>query len=416
MGSLRVSRNYADWLQAYVEYSSYTEAPPQMHFWCGVSSVAGALQRKVWIDNAFFKWHANHYILIVAPPGIVSKSTTATISMEILKAVPGILFGPDIVTWPALVEAFEASSSSFQLGGDWYPQCALTLESSELGNLVNPADREMIDLLVTLWDSKQGAFKKKTKTSGNNTVENPWINLIACTTPAWIAGNFPEYMIGGGFTSRCLFVYAEKKDKLVAYPHLAVPKDLPVRKALLIEDLDHISQTLMGPYHLTEKALAWGTAWYKHHYAHPPAHLQDERFGGYLARKQTHIHKLAMILAASTRDEMFITDEDLFLANKMISDLELDMPKVFSKIGRTEESVQAEKFLRLVEIKGTIMYADAYRFVHLHFPGLRNFEDMLAGAIQSGHIIRDGMKLRWNPGAENALQSRRQEPPPPLAT
>jgi hypothetical protein len=76
----------------------------------------------------------------------------------------------------------------------------------------------MVDLLVSLWDGKQGAFEKKTKGSGSDSVENPWINLIACTTPAWIAGNFPEYMIGGGFTSRCIFVYAEKKAKLVAYP------------------------------------------------------------------------------------------------------------------------------------------------------------------------------------------------------
>ena len=50
------------------------------------------------------------------------------------------------------------------------------------------------------------------------------------------------------------------------------------------------------------------------------------RFGGYLARKQTHIHKLAMVLAASRRDELLIDEEDLALAAKMMTDLEQDMP------------------------------------------------------------------------------------------
>jgi hypothetical protein len=122
------------------------------------------------------------------------------------------------VTWQALVSAFAESTMSFEYQGEFYPMSALTIESSEFGNLLNPQDTEMIDLLVSLWDSKQGAFHKKTKASGNDIVENPWINLIACTTPSWIAGNFPEYMIGGGFTSRCIFVYAEKKAQLVAYP------------------------------------------------------------------------------------------------------------------------------------------------------------------------------------------------------
>ena len=59
------------------------------------------------------------------------------------------------------------------------------------------------------------SFKKISKHAGNDDVVNPWINIIACTTPAWIAGNFPEYMIGGGFTSRCVFVYADAKERFV---------------------------------------------------------------------------------------------------------------------------------------------------------------------------------------------------------
>jgi hypothetical protein len=302
--------------------------------------------------------------------------------MDILRKVPGVNFGPDIVTWPALVTAFAAASESFpDINGDYHTQCALTLESSEFGNLVNPTDREMIDLLVTLWDSKQGGFSKVTKNSGSDKVENPWINLIACTTPSWIAGNFPEYIIGGGFTSRCLFVYTEQKEKLVAYPIYHIPPGMLETQAKLAADLEHIATTLVGPYHLTKEAREFGEEWYKLHYANPPKHLQDDRFGGYLARKQTHIHKLAMVLAASCRDELILTPEDLALAAKAITDLEADMPKVFARIGRSEDSIQAERFVQFVQKNSPVSYAAAYAYVHSAFPFVNDFSAIVMGAV-----------------------------------
>lgn len=387
------SRNFPDWLTTYVKYAGFSEAPAKMHFWSGVSAVAGALRRKVWLDMGYFKWTPCFYIIIVAPPGVVSKSTTAQISMDLLRKVPGIKFGPQIVTWPALVTAFAESHEEFDVskgqdvtGANFEAMCALTIESSEFGNLVNPADRDMIDLLVTLWDSKQGGIDKVTKTSGKDRIVNPWINMIACTTPAWIEGNFPEYVIGGGFTSRCIFVYAEKKEKLVAYPSLAIPKEMAEVQLALVQDLEAIAR-LTGPFALESKAIEWGEGWYHQHYtAGPPPHLQDDRFGGYLARKQTHMHKLAMVLSASRSDSMVITTEDLYTSAQMLSTLEKDMPKVFARIGRNEQSIQAERFIRHIHQNGSMPYEAAYHFIHMHFPMQRDFESMLHGAVRSGQL------------------------------
>jgi len=379
-------RNFPDWLAAYIEYAGFSEAPKRMHFWSAVSAIAGALRRRVWLNMGYYRWCVNHYIVFVAPPGIVSKSTTVAIAMDILRKVPGIAWGPDIVTWPALVTAFAASMESFTVEEDYHTQCALTLESSEFGNLVNPTDREMIDLLVTLWDSKQGGFSKVTKNSGSDKIENPFINLIACTTPAWIAGNFPEYVIGGGFTSRCLFVYTDQKEKLVAYPIYHIPPGMKETQARLAADLEHIATNLVGPYVLSGEAREWGESWYQHHYSHPPAALQDEKFGGYLARKQTHLHKLAMIIAAATRDELVITAEDLQLANVQITDLEVDMPKVFARIGRSEDSIQAERLVQFVIKNSPVSYSAAYQFIHHAFPFCSDFEGIVVGAAQAGLI------------------------------
>lgn len=394
-----MTRHHRDWLTAYLEYASYGEAPRHMHFWSGVSAVAGCLRRKVWIDQAYFQWYCNFYVILVAPPGIVSKSTTAGIAMNLLRQVPGINFGPDIVTWPSLVSSFGGATEGFEYNGAFHTMSALTLESSEFGNLLNPQDKEMVDLLVSLWDGKPGAFRKETKGSGCDNVENPWINLIACTTPAWIAGNFPEYMIGGGFTSRCVFVYADTKAQYVAYPGLQVPKNLKENAAKLVNDLIHISK-LAGEYRLTPEAVAWGEAWYTRHYAEKPANLDDERFGGYLARKQTHIHKLALVLAASAGDTMLIEADHLEVANAMTTDLEADMAKVFSKIGKTQVSVHADRIVAFVERNGECTYMEVYRFIHAHFPSLRDFEDVISGCVKAGllRLVQVGTEVKVVPG------------------
>lgn len=366
-----------------------------MRFWSAASAIAGALRRKVWIDQAYFRWYTNMYVILVAPPGVVSKSTTAGVAMSLLRQVPGIKFGPDIVTWPSLVVTFSTAAEGFEYpigSGQWNVMSPLTLESAEFGNLMNPQDREMVDLFVTLWDGKQGALKKETKTSGNDSVENPWINMIACTTPAWIAGSFPEYMIGGGFTSRCVFVYADKKAKRVAYPKLAVPQDLEAQAQSLVSDLIQIA-AITGEYKLTPDAYQWGGEWYERHNDSPPPALNDDRFGGYLARKQTHIHKLSMIIAASRGNALWIEAEHLAIADRMVSDLEPDMAQVFARIGRSDESMHTERLLQYIKASGRVEWAEAFRHVHKYFPGIRDYENILAGLIRSGLI---GMEQQGN--------------------
>ena len=399
-----MTRQFPDWLSAFMDYASYGEAPRHMYFWSGVSAVAGALRRKVWIDQAYFKWFPNFYIVLVAPPGLVSKSTTAGIAMNLLRKVPGIRFGPDVVTWPALISAFAESTEGFELNSEVHVMSALTLESSEFGNLLNPQDKDMVDLLVALWDGKPGTFEKKTKHSGNDSVENPWINLIACTTPSWIAGNFPEYMIGGGFTSRCVFVYADQKAKFVAYPGQTVPKNHTEMAAALVSDLEHIS-CLAGEMRLTPEALRWGEAWYQKHYTVRNTSLDDDRFGGYIARKQTHIHKLAMVLSASTADDLKISAEHLAIADQMVSDLEPDMQFVFSKIGKSDNALYAERLIWFVHSKGRVPYHEAYRYVHSYFPSMRDFEDILAGCLRAGYIKLEQSGGTMTLSAGQALQT-----------
>lgn len=382
-------RYHKDWLQAFVEFASFGEAPLKNLFWTGVSTVAGALRRRVWIDQKYFQWIPNFYVIMVAPPGIVSKSTTANIGMNLLREVEDIKFGPDVITWQQMITSLsEASTAEFNPlnPNDLYPMAAVTYCSDELGNLLNPNDRDLVDALVNLWDGKRGVFKKETKTSGKDKIENPFVNIIGCTTPSWISGTFPEYLIGGGFTSRCVFVYADAKRQLVPLVDEVVPENFDLMRQELVHDLKIIAQ-LFGQFEITQEARAWNRIWYKRHWDKPPAELNTNQFAGYIARKQTHMFKLAMILSASQGDSLAVEARHLEAAEAMTGALERDMPKVFSKIGQTEITRGSSTIIELVNTNPGITHTELYQHLFRNL-SYREFDESINGALLSKTVYR----------------------------
>jgi len=381
-----MARKLKDWLTAFLAATDHAESGRFLRFWGGVSAIAGALRRKVCIDMDIFKWTPNFFIIVVAPPGVASKSTNIGLAMDLLRAVPGIHFGPDVVTAASLAEHFENNAEAFMQGEYLIPMSALTLFASEFGLLMDFDDRGMVNLMIDLWDGRP-TFYKTTKNNGNNLIEGPWINIAACTTPAWISANMSHAIIGGGFTSRCIFVYVDKKEKLIAYPKKVAPEGRQERTKHLIDDLIHISTELCGEYELDPTAIHWGTEWYEKLWS-PESMADDtsEQQRSYRARKQTHLHKLAMIIAASSRDELVITAQDLKLADQMLKTAEADMPKVFAQVGCAEAAKWAEELISMVIRAGEISYEEAFRRLHRYFPGARDFEDMVVGTIKSGQL------------------------------
>ncbi len=377
-----MSRNFPNFIEAYLRYTQHSEAPDHFHYWTAISTLAGAIRRQVWMEMGYFQWVPNFYIVFVAPPGIVSKSTTAGIGAELLAKVPNIVFGPSAVTWQKLVEQMSRSQKVFHTPkGEILIQSAVTIIASEFGTFLDPTNREMVDILVDLWDSRKGEWKKATIGAGEHLVKNPCLNLIACTTPSWIASAFPEYMIGGGFTSRTIFIYAENKRNFVAYPNSLVPEDHMKLREDLISDLTHISK-LAGAMTLTPAAEKLGTEWYTNFFTNLPPHLTTANFDGYIARKQTHIHKLAMILSLAESDSLLITEEQLQMAIDKMTALELDMPKVFGKIGLSFSGKKANLLIRFLTSHGELTLPELYALT-ANSMGWDEFEKSVKDLLQS---------------------------------
>lgn len=386
-------RNYDDWLEGFVEHASVGEAPLDLLWWVGVSTIAGALRRRVWIDQSTFQWVPNFYIVAVAPPGIISKTTTANVGFSLLKQVAGINFGPDIMSWQALVQYMgtdEVGQTFETPGGGHYDQAAVTCAIDEYGTFIDPFDRQQIDNLTGLWDGKAGTLWKASKTQGHDRVTNPWLNVFACTTPNWLETNFPESFLGSGFMSRHIFVFATEKRQLIAYPGENDPKGYKLREGKLVQDLERIAE-YAGVYHMTRDAIEWGTKWYGEHWGKFGKETRERL--GFPARKQTHLHKLAMVISAARGAFPHITREHLEEANRRLEAVEPGIRRVLTLIGTTNITRSSREIVEYMELEGkALSKRDLYGKYFFRRLTTSEFEEALQGAVLAGYVQEDPSK------------------------
>lgn len=382
-------RNFSNWLHGYMQYTATSESPDAFHFWTGVSTIAGALRRQVWIDERHFQWVPNFYIILVGPPGVAAKSTTLRSGMKLLDKLK-IPFGPTSLTWQALTKSLEDSLTTvkyFDRAGEEQKlvMCALTCAVAELGTFLKMDDPALSDVIVSLYDGQLETWQHSTKTTGNVTIQNPWLNIIGCTTPSWLENNFPEHMVGGGLTSRIIFVFGDKKRQLVPYPSdLVSTEAYRAMEEKLLFDLMEIS-TMKGEYLIDIAARQWGRDWYERHWTSRPEHMASDRYGGYIARKQAHIHKLSMVLAAAKRSKLVIEKDDLVEAEQLISSLEPDMQRVFTSIGLVDAARQTNEIVTYVRHYREIATQALWKLC-MPVMDIKTFKSNISAAIQANMI------------------------------
>lgn len=385
-----MARHFQNWLTAYSQYTSDSESPREFHLWTGIWTIAGALRRRVWIDMRKFQWTPNFYIVLVGPPGVVNKSTTSRTGMRLLEQVDGVKFGPPSITWQKLADSLAQSAEFLKYtlpdGSDaLVPMSCLTIQVSELGTFLKVDDSALVDVLVDLWDGQLTSWGHATKTSGEVTIKNPWLNIIGCTTPAWLKAHFPEHLIGGGLTSRIIFVHGDAKAKLVPYPDDQISTSAYRNlENCLIDDLKDIGK-LSGEYTLTKDARAWGQAWYAKHWTSRAQHLTSDRYEGYIARKQTHMHKLAIVMSAAENSSLQIEQSHLEAAEQLLNSVEPHMLKVFESIGVSSESRNLAKLIPYLRQYKFMTADDLWKCVRA-LMNFKDFEEALRGGIRGGVI------------------------------
>lgn len=379
-----MSRHFENWLDAYAEYASFTEAPQHMHYWVGVSAIAALLGRRVWKDEVAFRWFPNFYLMLVGPPGVVKKTTTLNQATRLLSQLEGFSFGPNVMTWQALVSDFKKNQRDEEIGeGIFESQSNLYVASGEIGNFIDPQDKKCMDMLVALWDGDE--IKKVTKKDGEERITKPMLNFAGCTTPSWIMANIPAYMIDGGLLSRIIAVYGDKRSRRVALPSMMVKKDHYIIEQKLVEDLEEI-RLLRGDIAIRESALQTVIDQYD-----LICDAQDsEEVNGLLQRKQVHVFKLAMILAAAKASthghKLLITTEIMEEAYSRVSELEEQRTMIFRFVGKGRQALLCRKMVEVITRRGDMTPKQLFSIMFDDCPNKEEFSLLIYSAMEAGQL------------------------------
>jgi hypothetical protein len=341
-----MGRKTKNFITAYEEFTKSHEGPALFHTWTSLFMLAAAVRRKVWFDQVHFKIYPNLYIVFISPPGRGKKSSSAEIGIDILKELGDIRLSSESVTREALIKDLAGSSSTYMTPeGIPVTHCSLSIFSSEwsvfLGHK-NSGNEPMIALLTDLFGCPN-RWTYRTKLSGTDTLENVFLNKLACTTFDYLASSLPMDAIGGGLTSRVIFVVEfKKRQKAPLLEDLVRPEDIALRE-FLKQDLEHVS-LIQGKMTFSPEAKQMYIDWYNSlDEDNPP--IKDERFFGYFERKPTHVIKVAMLMSIAESDSRIIEVHHLAEALNLFTRTEKNMPHAFGGRGRSALAVDLERIL-----------------------------------------------------------------------
>ena len=316
-----------NWLESYLIFTDNSEPSVLFKHWSGVSVIAAALERK-----CFLEWDAliypNMYIVLIGPSGC-RKGTAMAPALALLRDL-GIYISADSITREAFIRKMAEARSDTVIDDRVTTHCSITIFSPELMVFIGDGRDKIVADLADWFDCRD-PWTYFTKNKGEDCINGVWVNMIGGTTPSLLGDSLARTAIGGGLTSRIIFVYADRKGKSVLLPILT--KEEKALREELLRDLEAIN-ILDGQFNITEGWLERYAAWYPT--CEDNCLAEGPNLEPYLTRRSVHLRKMTMIFSASRSDDMMLTGDDFDSALNLLSKTERLMPYAFRKVGRQE--------------------------------------------------------------------------------
>ena len=395
-------RELPDWIDGWLEFMDNSEAPIIYHKWVAVSIIAAALERKV-----FLQWdkelYPNFYIVLVGPPATRKGSAMGPGRRMLGNPDIKVQLVADVTTKEKLALTFMDATKEFRSeeGFGFNEHSSLTLYSEEFTVFLGYDNKDLLPWLCDWYDCKEN-WAYTTKHQKETVVKNLWLNIIGATTPDLLQDVLPRESFGSGLNSRIIYVYAGRKGKNVLFPHLAVGK--PEIWDKLESDLGIIN-LMQGEFQADQSYMDVWARWYPKNEEVKLA--KDSRMSGYIGRRPTHLHKLAMILNISRDGGLILTAEDLLKGLEMLDEVESCMLETFSGMGRSETSQITERVLAYIRASEGIRYSELLR----HFRNDANAQELalvvatldeanlvnVAPIKENGLLLKDRYITPYNP-------------------
>lgn len=362
-------------LRLYLQYVAQTESPRIFHVWAGLSAISACLGRRCWMPSGIGEIWPNMYVVLVGPPA-TRKGAAIKFAKTLLDKNTLVKFAPndtggqrqglikamtdtgepeggaeEIASLMSQVRAETGETFAGIMGArdvldklnsvqfDTRDPRTMYIVASELNSILGENNTQMLTFLQEMWDGVPYRYQLR---NTEYEIKDGLLSILGGTTPAQIALAMPSQAIGQGFTSRIIFVYADTQFKRIARPAL------DEKAAATIGGIfGTIFNKFEGPFSESAEAATEMDRLYMRGVT-----LSDPRFLHYIERRQTHLYKTAMALAAG-RGEMTIELVDVQLADRLLLYTEQYMTDALGEYGMNKLGAAKQKLLECIRGSNT---------------------------------------------------------------
>ncbi len=181
-----------DWADGFYSITENLSSPAIFRRWAAISAIAGALERKVWVQTLGSKLYPNIYAILVAPPGVGKTEVTWRVR-DIWESLEDHCIASTSVTKASLIDELNDAERRIVTNHRDNPVDhfnSLLMSINELGVLIPAYENEFMNVLTDLWDCKHYSERRRTNKL-EIVIKRPQLNLLAACTPSYLMNVLP---------------------------------------------------------------------------------------------------------------------------------------------------------------------------------------------------------------------------------
>lgn len=339
-----MARKLKNWIESYEQYAKDAYCPDEFHLWTGLTVLAAALERKVWLLNGKIYFYPNIYTMLTTYAG-VGKSTAIVRGADLLERLkhefnPEFKIIAEQITEPGLVKVMEIRQEMaisetkrvFHSSGFFY---ASEASASALQN----THGTFTSTITAMYDCPK-VFRKVTKGESERPTEihNVCLNMLAGATFDYLKNLVNESSVMGGFASRIIYVI--NKERIIREPKWGQSEfvDQSLQEDLF-QDLCEIHK-LMGRFRPTP---AFIKAWedFQPESDRKLKALNSPALESLAARMSTNTTKIAMLLSIAESNDLVVDLPHWERAMEMIETVSKDNAFILSQGAMADRNSQS---------------------------------------------------------------------------
>ena len=302
------------------------DSPEVFRRWSAITTIAAALEQRVWMVTNRGVLVPNVYCFLVAHPG-VGKTITISESERYYMQIPEPHKAPTSMTGASMIDALAKAKRFIPTAKDPRDPAGLApldynsmfITADEITAFMHKYDDEVIGNMSAFYDPREYGHERR----GNDIkikIKNPQLNVLCGTTPSNLMKLMPENAWEQGFTSRVVMVFSDERK--IGDDFAKVDTSL---NSDLVHDLRCISSAI-GEFKVTsgyqDAVNEWRAGGELPAVTHP-------KLLHYSTRRRVHIYKLSMVSAVDRSDVLLLTRDDFNRALAWLIEAEASMADIF---------------------------------------------------------------------------------------